>query len=213
MRTDRLILRRWTPHDLEPFAAINADPAVMKYFRAPLDRAQSDALVDRIEAGFEAHGFGLWAVEQIREAGLIGFVGLSVPNFEAPFTPAVEVGWRLASSAWGNGFATEAARRAIAAGFDDFGLDQVVSFTAAINTPSIAVMRRLGMTNDPSDDFDHPTLPAGHQLQRHVLYRLSKDGREVTYARHVASPEAVVPFRRVDPNREPDGSPTSRYLT
>jgi RimJ/RimL family protein N-acetyltransferase len=177
VRTDRLILRRWTPQDFEPFAAINADPAVMKYFRAPLDRTESDALLDRIEAGFEAHGFGLWAVEQVREPGLIGFVGLSVPGFEARFTPAVEVGWRLARSAWGNGFATEAAQRAIAAGFDDFGLDQVVSFTATTNTPSIAVMHRLGMTNDPAEDFAHPSLPAGHPLQRHVLYRFSKDSR------------------------------------
>ena len=175
MRTERLTLRRWTPQDYEPFAAMNADPEVMKYFPARLDRTESDALLDRIEAGFAAHGFGLWAIEQVSEPGLIGFVGLSVPGFDAPFTPAVEVGWRLVRSAWGRGLATEAARAAVAAGFDDFGLDQVVSFTATMNVPSIAVMHRLGMSNSPADDFDHPKLPAGHPLQRHVLYRLRKD--------------------------------------
>jgi len=147
----------------------------MKYFRAPLERGDSDAFIDRIEAGFNTHGFGLWAVERLDQTGLIGFVGLSVPSFEASFAPCVEVGWRLAKSAWGCGYATEAARCAINAGFDQFGVDEIVSFTSTANAPSIAVMRRLGMHHDPADDFDHPMLPAGHPLQSHVLYRLSRD--------------------------------------
>lgn len=151
---------------------MNADLEVMKYFPSPLDRAASDALVDRIEAGFDECGFGLWAVDRLDTQSFIGFVGLSVPRFEAHFTPAVEIGWRLSRSSWGQGFATEAALRVVAAGFDEFGLDQIVSFTAKVNAPSIAVMNRLAMTHDADDDFDHPALPPGHLLQRHVLYRL-----------------------------------------
>lgn len=153
---------------------MNADPEVMWYFPARLDRAASDAFVDRIEAGFDEHGFGLWAIERLDTHAFIGFVGLSVPSFDAPFTPAVEVGWRLAKSSWDRGFATEAALRAVEAGFEDFGLTEIVSFTATVNTRSIAVMGRLGMTHDPVDDFDHPSLQAGHPLQRHVLYRLRR---------------------------------------
>lgn len=165
-------MRRWRPEDREPFAEMNADPDVMRYFPALLDRAASDVFVDRIEAGFDEHGFGLWAIERLDTHAFIGFVGLSVPSFDAHFTPAVEVGWRLARSSWGQGFATEAGLRAVEAGFEDCGLTQIVSFTATVNTRSIAVMDRLGMTHDPADDFDHPALQAGHPLQRHVLYRL-----------------------------------------
>jgi len=172
VRTARLVLRRWRSEDRAPFAELNADPKVMRYFPSLLDRAASDALIDRIEAGFDERGYGLWAVDRLDTQSFIGFVGLSVPRFEAHFTPAVEIGWRLATSSWGQGFATEAAFRVVAAGFDEFGLDQIVSFTAKLNTPSIAVMRKLAMTHNPVDDFDHPTLPPGHPLQRHVLYRL-----------------------------------------
>lgn len=174
MRTERLLMRRWRDSDREPFAELNADAVVMAHLPAALDRAASDALVDRIEAGFEEHGFGLWAVERLDTGAFIGFVGLSVPRFDALFTPAVEVGWRLARSAWGQGFATEAAGRAVAAGFEQFGLDEIVSFTTRTNLVSQAVMRRLGMTTDPAEDFDHPALPAGHRLRRHVLYRLRR---------------------------------------
>lgn len=169
-------MRRWHSEDREPFAEMNADPDVMRYFPAPLDRAASDAFVDRIEAGFDECGFGLWAIERLDTHAFIGFVGLSVPSFDAPFTPAVEIGWRLARSSWDQGFATEAALRAVEAGFEDFGLTEIVSFTAKVNTRSIAVMDRLGMTHDPVDDFDHPVLQAGHPLQRHVLYRLRPTG-------------------------------------
>lgn len=166
------MLRRWREDDKEPFAALNADPVVMEHFPATLSREDSDALAERIEAGFDEHGFGLWAVEADGE--FIGFTGLSVPRFTAPFTPCVEIGWRLARSAWGRGYATEAARASLEDGFGRAGLTEVISFTAVQNVRSQAVMRRLGMTHDPADDFDHPALPAGHPLRRHVLYRIRR---------------------------------------
>ena len=153
---------------------MNADPEVMEHFPATLTPDESDAAIDRIEAHFEEHGFGLWAL-QIAETGqFIGFTGLAVPGFEAHFTPAVEIGWRLARPAWGHGYASEAARRALAAAFTTYGLAKVVSFTSVDNIRSQAVMRRIGMTHDPADDFDHPRLPPGHRLQRHVLYRAAR---------------------------------------
>ena len=173
MRTERLQLRRWCPSDLAPFAALNADPRVMRYFPTTLSRAESDAFAERIEAHFAEHGFGLWAVEVPELAPFIGFVGLSVPRFEAPFTPCVEIGWRLAAEHWGRGYAPEAARAALAFGFDTLGLREILSFTSVVNEPSRRVMEKLGMTHDPSDDFDHPALPEGDALRRHVLYRLS----------------------------------------
>ena len=172
LETARLRLRRWREDDREPFAAINADPRVMEFFLAPMTSAQSDELIERIEEGFEEHGFGLWALEVRESNELIGFTGLSVPEFEAHFTPAVEVGWRLAAPAWGQGYATEAARAALGFGFDRAGLEEAVSFTSAGNRRSRAVMERIGMSRDPEEDFDHPWIPAGHRLRRHVLYRL-----------------------------------------
>ena len=176
LETSRLLLRRWRPEDRAPFAAMNTDPEVMEHFPARLTRAESDSFVDRIETGFAEHGFGLWALE-VCDTGpmngqFIGFTGLSVPSFQAHFTPAVEVGWRLARPAWGHGYASEAARRALAVGFGDHHLAEVVSFTSTTNLRSQAVMRRIGMTHDPADDFDHARLPPGHRLQRHVLYRI-----------------------------------------
>jgi ribosomal-protein-alanine N-acetyltransferase len=172
--TERLLLRGWRDDDREPFAALNADPAVMEHFPAPMTRAESDAFVDRIVAQHDEHGWGLWAVEVRATGRFIGFTGLAVPRFEAHFTPAVEVGWRLARDAWGSGYASEAARAAVAFGFDELGLEQIVSFTAVGNLRSRAVMGRIGMTHDPADDFDHPALPEGHALRRHVLYRLAR---------------------------------------
>ena len=172
LRTPRLLLRRWTDADREPFAALNADPRVMEHFPAPMTREQSDRQVDRIEAGFAEHGFGLWAVEV--QGRFAGFTGLSVPDFEAPFLPAVEVGWRLATEFWGQGYATEAARASIADGFGRVGLHEVVSFTATSNLPSQRVMQRLGMT--PVGTFEHPRLPEGSPLRTHVLYRLAAPG-------------------------------------
>jgi RimJ/RimL family protein N-acetyltransferase len=172
LRTERLLLRPWRPADREPFAALNADAEVMRHFPAPLTREQSDAFADRIEATFEQQGWGLWAVE-VRDGGeFVGFTGLGRPSFDAHFMPAIEIGWRLARGAWGRGYATEAARAAAAFGFETLAADELVSFTAVANTRSRAVMERLGMTYDPADDFDHPSVPAGHELRRHVLYRL-----------------------------------------
>ncbi|WP_020390076.1 GNAT family N-acetyltransferase [Kribbella catacumbae] len=172
LATDRLLLRQWKDSDYEPFAAMNADPAVMEHFPALTTRADSDALIERSKARFAERGFGLWAVE-VRETGqFIGFTGLSVPSFEAHFMPAVEIGWRLAKDAWGNGYASEAARASLAYAFGPAGLEELVSFTTTTNKPSQRVMERIGMTHDQAGDFDHPRLAAGHPLQRHVLYRI-----------------------------------------
>ena len=172
MQTARLRLRRWIGADHEPFAALNADPAVMEYFPDLLTRQQSDTLIEAIESGFEQRGFGLWAVEVRATEAFIGFTGLNEPSLEAHFTPAVEVGWRLARAAWGEGYATEAATASLAFGFKQIGLDQIVSFTSAENLRSRAVMERIGMTRNPDDDFEHPDLPEAHPLKRHVLYRI-----------------------------------------
>ena len=169
IETARLVLRRWVDADREPFAALNADPLVMRYFPAPLSREQSDRMVDRIEEMFDQLGFGLWAIEVQGE--FLGFTGLAPLNSQVPHE-GIEVGWRLARSAWGHGYATEAARASVAYGFDQAGLDEIVSVTAVVNAPSRAVMERLGMVRDPADDFDHPVLPVGSPLRPHVLYRL-----------------------------------------
>jgi RimJ/RimL family protein N-acetyltransferase len=169
----RVLLRRWRDEDRAPFAALNADPQVMQFFPRPLERVESDALVERIERHFAEHGFGLWALELPGVAPFIGFAGLAVPRFTAHFTPCVEIGWRLAAGHWGHGYATEAARAALTRGFGRHGLLEVVSFTVPANRRSRAVMVRLGMTHDPAEDFDHPGLPEGHPLRRHVLYRLA----------------------------------------
>lgn len=175
LTTDRLILRRWRSADRSAFAALNADEEVMRYFRGPLDRAASDAFVDRIEQGFDEHGYGLWAVEVRATGTFIGFTGLALQTFEAPFTPAVEVGWRLARAAWGHGYATEAARAALAYGFGPAAKDEIVSITTQTNLRSRAVMQRLGMTTRLDDDFEYPLLPADHPLRPHLLYRLSRE--------------------------------------
>lgn len=172
MVSDRLLLRRWTGDDRAPFAALNSDPDVMEHFAAPLSRADSDAFVDRIEAAFERDGIGLWAVEVTATGEFVGFTGLWRVGFDSHFTPAVEIGWRFARRAWGQGYASEAARVALAYAFDRAGLDEVVSFTARSNVRSQAVMRRIGMVHDAADDFDHPRLADGHPLRGHVLYRL-----------------------------------------
>jgi RimJ/RimL family protein N-acetyltransferase len=173
LKTARLLLRRWRETDHVPFAALNADPVVMEYFPARLSRAESDDLIARIEAGFATHGYGLWALEVRATGEFVGFTGLAVPSFNAHFTPAAEVGWRLARSAWGKGYATEAGLASVAFGFRDVGLDEIVSFTSATNVRSRAVMKRIGMTHDPADDFDHPETEKTDPLRPHVLYRIS----------------------------------------
>lgn len=172
IETQRLRLRGWESRDREPFARINGDPRVMEFFPAPLARAESDTMVEGIEGHFRAHGFGLYALELRQGQEFIGFAGLSVPAFRARFTPCVEIGWRLAAEHWGCGLATEAARAVVGHAFHSLGLDSLVSFTVPANVRSRRVMEKIGMTHDPGDDFDHPSLPEGDPLRRHVLYRL-----------------------------------------
>lgn len=175
MRTERLILRRWRDSDREPFAQLNADPRVMRFFPQLLSRDESNAAVDRIEAHFEQHGFGLCAAELIEDGRFIGYIGLAIPQFAAHFTPAVEIGWRLAAEQWARGLATEGARAIVRHAFEELALGELVSFTVPDNIRSRRVMEKLGMTQTPADDFDHPRLPEGHRLRRHVLYRLRKN--------------------------------------
>ncbi|GMU60570.1 MAG: N-acetyltransferase [Myxococcaceae bacterium] len=172
LQTERLLLRAWRDEDLAPFARLNADPVVSRFLPAKLTRAQSDALAGRIRFFMAAEGWGLWATELKDTREFIGFLGLSRPTFEAPFTPCVEVGWRLASPYHGRGLASEGARAVVNFGFHNLGLDELVAFTVPDNLPSRRVMEKLGMTRDPREDFDHPRLPEGHPLRRHVLYRL-----------------------------------------
>ncbi|HKD54083.1 MAG TPA: GNAT family N-acetyltransferase [Steroidobacteraceae bacterium] len=174
LTTARLWLRQWRASDLEPFAALNADPRVMEFMPGCLTRTESDALVRRSETEIAQLGFGFWAVELRASAEFIGFVGLHAASFAAHFTPCVEIGWRLARAAWGYGYATEGARACLQLAFGRLALAEIVAFTVPANTRSRAVMERLGMTHTPSDDFDHPRLPAGHALRRHVLYRLQR---------------------------------------
>ncbi len=174
LRTERLVLRRWRPDDRPPFARLNADPEVMRHFVRPLSRDESDALVDRIEAQFEARGYGLWAVERHADCAFLGFTGLADFVFGEPARAFVEVGWRFDRFAWGHGYATEAAREVLRFGFEDAGLAEIASWTSPLNTSSVRVMERLGLHHDPADDFDHPRVPEGHPLRRHVLYRLTR---------------------------------------
>jgi len=174
LETPRLLLRRWTAADREPFAGMNADAEVMRYFPATLSRTQSDAFADRIQAAFDADGFGLWALEVRGGEPFVGFTGIWRLPESNPHAGKVEVGWRLARAAWGNGYTVEAARTAVAYGFDQAGLDEIVSMTAVANAPSRAVMERLGMLHDPAEDFDHPEVPQDSPLCRHVLYRLRR---------------------------------------
>ena len=173
LTTERLLLRPWRASDRAPFAALNADPRVMRYLGPPLARAASDALADRIEAHFAEHGFGMWAVEVRGVAEFVGIVGLGVARFEAHFTPCVEVAWRLAAAHQGCGYATEAARAALRFGFEELALAEIVALTTRENSASRAVMGRLAMQHNPRDDFEHPALAPDNPLRPHVLYRIS----------------------------------------
>ena len=174
LSTPRLWLRQWCGSDREPLAALNADPRVMEFMPRCLSRAESDALAQRSEAELAQQGWGFWATERRESSAFIGFVGLHVPSFEAAFTPCVEIGWRLERASWGKGFATEAGRECLRFAFESLALEEVVSFTVPANRRSRAVMERLGMRRDAPGDFDHPRLPHGHPLRRHVLYRLRR---------------------------------------
>jgi RimJ/RimL family protein N-acetyltransferase len=172
LRTERLLMRRWREADREPFAVLNGDPQTMVYFPATLDRAESDALADRIEQRFEEQGFGLWALEISETGQFIGFTGLNPMPPDVPGAGGMEVGWRLARQAWHHGYATEAARAAVGVAFEGAGLTELWSMTAVLNEPSQAVMRRLGMTEVAR--FEHPRVPAGHRIQPHVTYHLNR---------------------------------------
>ncbi len=170
IRTQRLLMRRWRASDRAPFAAMNADTEVMRYFPAALDRADSDQLIDRIEERFESQGFGLWALEILDSGEFIGFTGLNPMPAGVPGSGDQEIGWRLARRAWHKGYATEAARAALDVGLNQLGLPVIWSMTAVINLPSQAVMQRLGMV--PHRLFDHPRIAMGDALRPHVVYRI-----------------------------------------
>jgi RimJ/RimL family protein N-acetyltransferase len=170
IRTERLLMRRWRRADQEPFAALNADPEVMRHFPSRLDRVQSDTAVDRYEELFERNGFGLWALERLEDGAFLGFTGLNAMPEGVPGEGDQEVGWRLAQHAWHHGYATEAARAAVGAAFGPLRLTRVWSMTAVTNRPSQAVMQRIGMHEHGV--FDHPRIKRGHALRPHVVYRL-----------------------------------------
>jgi RimJ/RimL family protein N-acetyltransferase len=174
IETERLLLREWQKSDREPFARISADPRVMEFMPSRLSPAESDLLVDRIENHFRERGFGLYALELRHERAFVGYVGLSVPAFQAHFTPCVEIGWRLSADYWGRGLATEAAGSIVRLAFESLALNALIAFTVPANVRSRRVMEKIGMTHDLSDDFEHPNLPEGHPLRRHVLYRLRR---------------------------------------
>jgi len=174
LRTERLLLRRWRDSDRLPFQRINADERVMEFMPKLLSVEASDALFEHAREHFDRHGFGPFAVEVLETDSFIGYVGLHVPGFDAPFMPAIEIGWRLAFEHWGHGLATEGARAVLDYAFGTLKLASVVSFTVPANLRSLRVMEKLGMTHDPRDDFDHPQLPKSHPLRRHVLYRIAR---------------------------------------
>ncbi len=174
LRTERLLLRPWRAEDRDALWAMQSDPAVMEFLMPVPDRAASDAVADRIARHFADHGFGLWVVEVPGVTPFAGYCGLVHVPYVAHFTPAVEIGWRFLRASWGHGYATEAARACLRHGFDVLGLDEIIALTVPANRRSRAVMERLGMIHDPSDDFDIPTVPEGHRLRHHVLYRLPR---------------------------------------
>lgn len=174
LKTDRLLLREWRESDKPAFARLNADLRVMEFFPVSLTRGESDQLYEKIQSHFRQYGFGLYAAELLQTGSFIGYVGLAIPTFEAKFTPCVEIGWRFAAENWGQGLATEGAREVVRHAFDDLGLTELVSLTVPANMRSRRVMEKLGMTHHACDDFDHPRLPEGHPLRRHVLYRLRR---------------------------------------
>lgn len=174
LNSPRLLMRQWRDDDLPAFAHMCADPQVMRYFPHPLTRLESAKLIGRVRGHFAEYGFGLWALERKDTREFIGFTGLCMVGFNAAFTPAVEIGWRLAKEHWGLGYASEAAWTVMGCGFEHLELEQIVSFTALSNLPSQKVMQAIGMRTDSVDDFDHPNLPEGHPLRPHVLYRINR---------------------------------------
>lgn len=176
LATARVWLRRWRETDRDAFAQMNADPDVMRHFPALLSRSESDALIDQFNRHFDRHGYSLWALEIPGVCPLAGFVGLKHVEFDASFTPAIEIGWRMRRDLWGQGYATEAAEAVLAHGFETLGLKEIISFTTRDNQRSQALMQRIGMVHDPLSDFEHPQLPPHHRQRPHVLYRARSNG-------------------------------------
>lgn len=174
LHTRRGVLRQWKDSDLAPWAAMNADPEVRRHFPSVATEEQAAAEAGRARDAIAQRGWGFWALEVPGLLPFAGFVGLAVPHYEAPWVPAVEIGWRLPRAAWGQGLATEAAQAALDFAFARLGLDEVVAITIPVNTPSRRVMERLGMVRDEAGDFDHPRIDAGHPMRRHVLYRKAR---------------------------------------
>lgn len=172
LQGSRVLLRQWEDRDCASFAELNADPVAMEFFASTLTRDESDAMVGRLRAAIEVNGWGFWCLEI--DGHCAGFTGLNVPTFDAPFMPALEIGWRMLPRYWGRGYATEAARLALEHGFGVLKAREIVAFTAPVNARSRAVMERLGMRHDLTGDFDHPRVAVGHPLRRHVLYRISR---------------------------------------
>jgi RimJ/RimL family protein N-acetyltransferase/predicted GNAT family N-acyltransferase len=175
IETPRLILRQWQEKDREPFAALNADPDVMRYFPSLLIREESDAFIDKSMTKIRERRFGFFAVEEKASGRLIGLIGLDIPSDDFPCSPCMEIGWRLAKEFWGRGYATEGAHACLEYAFAKLGRNEIVAFTSTLNQPSIRVMQRLGMASDPSENFLNPRVEDGHPLQEHVLYRLKKE--------------------------------------
>jgi RimJ/RimL family protein N-acetyltransferase len=173
LETERLILRNWIDEDHAPFAALNADPDVMEFFPSTLTKDQSNSMVDRVRGLIDEKGYGFWACEEKLSGQFIGFVGLNNPEYELPFNPCLEIGWRLAKPYWGKGYASEAAKTALQYAFQTLDAAEVVSFTAVINERSSAVMKRLGFLNS-NENFKHSALADGHPLQEHVLYKMQR---------------------------------------
>ena len=175
IQTERLILRLWKPEDMQPYYEINQDPEVIRYLRGPLTMEQVQDFIPAANAHYDRHGYTLWAVEFKETGELIGFIGLNYIDWKAPFTPAVEIAWRLGLHFWGNGYATEGARAVLEYGFMVLGIQKIVSFTVPANTRSIWVMERIGLQRDANGDFNHPKLSLDHPLSQHVLYKLTRD--------------------------------------
>lgn len=174
IETERLTLRQWMEEDKAPFAALNACPETMQYFPNTFSEEESNAFVEKTMKVLDDKGYGLFAVENFETEEFLGFVGLNEPTFDAPFTPCIEIGWRLHKDHWGKGYATEAAKAVLALAFERLNLTEIVSFTSPLNTPSVKVMEKIGMTRDESGDFDHPNIEDGSPLKKHILYRIKK---------------------------------------
>jgi len=181
IKTNRLVLRHWKPEDLGPFAMLNADPLVREYFSSTLNRQESDRIAKLISDEIDKNGYGFWAISVPHVSDFVGFVGIRPVDFEAHFTPAVEIGWRLAHEFWGKGYATEGATAALKYGFQTLNLDEIVAFTAVANARSRNVMQKIGMHRLAEDDFDHPQLAVDDKLRRHVLYRIRRKDWEGKY--------------------------------